>query len=177
MSPVPIPDAEALYAHFRAQIAAALGADATLAPFALVGIASGGAWIAERLHRDIGRTDWSLGVVSSTMHRDDHALYALQAQAARTELPFRVEGCHILLIDDVLLTGRTIRAAINELFDFGRPASVRLGVLVDRQAYQLPIRADYCALALDWPRTDRLSLLRDDSPDLRFRFAVESSSP
>ena len=116
-------DAEALYAELREGVRTLWREDA-----ALVGIWSGGAWLAERLQADLGLTGRH-GVISSTLHRDDFGSRGL-AGAAPTELPFAIEGRHIVLIDDVLYTGRTIRAVVNELYDFGRPASVQLAVLV-----------------------------------------------
>ena len=92
----------------------------------LVGIWSGGAWLAERLQADLGRSG-AAGVISSTLHRDDFGSRGMAAGTDATKLPFAIDGSHILLIDDVLYTGRTIRAVINELYDFGRPASVQPG--------------------------------------------------
>ena len=122
-------DAEALYVELKRAVQALLAAGPQ--PTHLVGVATGGAWLAERLQRELGLPGQA-GVVVSTLHRDDYAQRGLSASAAQTHLPFDVEGAHILLIDDVLYTGRTLRAVLNELFDHGRPASVRLAVLVDR---------------------------------------------
>ena len=108
----------------------------------LVGITSGGAWLAERLHRDLALPGRA-GVISSVMHRDDFSSRGLAAASAQTQLDFDVNGAAIILLDDVLYTGRTIRAVLNELFDYGRPASVQLAVLVDRGHRELPIKADY----------------------------------
>ena len=157
-------DAEALYAELREGVRALWREDA-----ALVGIWSGGAWLAERLQADLG-LEGRHGVISSTLHRDDFGSRGL-AGAAPTELPFAIEGRHIVLIDDVLYTGRTIRAVVNELYDFGRPASVQLAVLVDRGGRELPIAAAYAAARLVLPATQRLSLAR--APDGRFSFLVE----
>ena len=115
-------DAESLYAELCHGVRALL-ADGTRPGAALVGIWSGGAWLAERLHADLG-LPVSHGVISSTLHRDDFGSRGLAAGTDPTQLPFAIDGSHIVLIDDVLYTGRTIRAVINELFDFGRPASV-----------------------------------------------------
>ena len=117
-------DAESLYAELRQGVRALL-ADGSRPDAALVGIWSGGAWLAERLQRDLGLTG-AHGVISSTLHRDDFGERGLAAGTDPTQLPFAIEGRHIVLVDDVLYTGRTIRAVINELFDFGRPASVTL---------------------------------------------------
>lgn len=154
-------DAEALYAALVQRIGACLKPGA-----ALVGIRSGGAWIAERLQRDL-RLGGEHGVISSALHRDDYSSRGL-ARAEPTRLPFEVEGRHILLIDDVLYTGRTIRAAINELYDFGRPASVTLAVLVDRGGRELPIEAACSVATISLDRTERLSLVRDDAGAFSF---------
>ena len=132
----------------------------------LVGITSGGAWLAERLQADLG---WSVpaGVISSAMHRDDFARRGL-ADGGVTRLPFEIEGAHLWIIDDVLYTGRTVRAVINELYDYGRPASVRLAVLVDRGGRELPIQADCAAARLSLPADQKLSLQRDTDGRLTF---------
>ncbi len=128
-------------------------------PVVLAGIPSGGAWLAERLHRDMGLSG-APGVVSSSMHRDDFSKRGLSI-SAQTTLPFEVNGAHVLLIDDVLYTGRTLRAVINELFDHGRPASVRLAVLVDRGGRELPIEAQFVAARVQMGTDESLSLARD----------------
>ena len=139
----------------------------------LVGITSGGAWLAERLQRDLGMSGES-GQVSSVMHRDDFAQRGLSA-GGQTSLPFEVDGADILVLDDVLYTGRTIRAVLNEIFDYGRPARVQLAVLVDRGGRQLPIQADYAAARVALPETQSLALARDESG--RFSFEVEIKAP
>ncbi len=138
----------------------------------LVGITSGGAWLAERLHKDLGLAG-TPGVISSAMHRDDYARRGLSA-TAQTQLDFDVNGAHILVLDDVLYTGRTIRAVLNELFDYGRPASVALAVLVDRGGRELPIQADYAAARMSLPTDQALALARD--PGGLFTFQVERAS-
>jgi pyrimidine operon attenuation protein/uracil phosphoribosyltransferase len=164
----PLPDAEALYAELASSVNQLLSASA--APVVLAGITSGGAWLAERLQRDLGLSG-AAGVISSSMHRDDFAQRGL-ASSAQTVLPFDVNGAHVLLIDDVLYTGRTLRAVINELFDYGRPASVRLAVLVDRGGRELPIEANVCAARVELPAGRSLELARDDSG--RLSFVLES---
>ena len=132
----------------------------------LVGITSGGAWLAERLQVDLGLSE-PAGVISSAMHRDDFARRGL-ADGGVTRLPFEIEGAHLWIIDDVLYTGRTVRAVINELYDYGRPASVRLAVLVDRGGRELPIQADCAAARLSLPADQKLSLQRDTDGRLTF---------
>jgi len=163
-SPSHLPDAEALYAELARGVKQLLASSP--APVVLAGITSGGAWLAERLQADLGLPG-PAGVISSSMHRDDFAQRGL-ASSAQTVLPFDVNGAHVLLIDDVLYTGRTLRAVINELFDYGRPASVRLAVLVDRGGRELPIEANLCAARADVPANRSLELARDGSGRLSF---------
>lgn len=159
-------DAEALYRELLQ------GVRALMAPTTrLAGIASGGAWLAERLHKDLGLAG-APGVLSSALHRDDFAQRGLSA-SAQTTLPFDVEGADILLLDDVLYTGRTLRAVLNELFDYGRPARVRLAVLVDRGGRELPVQADFAAARVALPPTQSLALARDAQG--RFHFQIEEA--
>ena len=124
---------------------------------ALVGIQSGGAWVARALNGKLARPA-PLGSLSVSFYRDDFDTRGLKRAVQPSDLPFDVEGAHILLVDDVLMTGRTIRAAMNELFDFGRPASIRLAVLFDIGHRQLPIRADICGETLALPPHQRVEL-------------------
>ena len=160
---VPLPDAEALYQRLRGGLAPWLTGDTRL-----VGIPSGGDWLAQRLYRDLNLAD-APGVVSSAMHRDDFAQRGMSS-SGQTRLPFEVNGADILLLDDVLYTGRTLRAVLNELFDYGRPARVRLAVLVDRGGRQLPVAADFAAATLAVP--DELGLrLAQQAGQLAFEYA------
>jgi len=161
-------DAEALYADLLAGVGRLLQPET-----ALVGIWSGGAWLAERLHRDL-RLATEPGTISSALHRDDYGSRGMAASADHTRLPFDVDGRPIVLIDDVLYTGRTIRAVINELFDFGRPASVTLAVLVDRGGRELPIQPAFSAARVALPRGQRLSLARDEAG--RFSFDIKDAA-
>jgi pyrimidine operon attenuation protein/uracil phosphoribosyltransferase len=161
-------DAEALYADLLEGVRRILRPDTVL-----VGVWSGGAWLAERLQRDL-KLAGEPGVISSALHRDDFGSRGLSAGADHTKLPFEVEGRHILLLDDVLYTGRTIRAAINELYDFGRPASVVLAVLVDRGGRELPIAAAVSAARITLPGEQRLSLARSDAG--RFSFDIKEGT-
>ena len=155
-------DAEALYADLLDGVRGVMQPDSIL-----VGIWRGGAWLAERLQRDLQRAG-ECGVISSALHRDDFGSRGMSASADHTRLPFDVNGKPIVLIDDVLYTGRTIRAVINELYDFGRPASVTLAVLVDRGGRELPIAAAVSAARITLPKTQRLSLARDDAGQFSF---------
>lgn len=155
-------DAEALYLELKKGVQRLLTSDT-----ALVGIWSGGAWLAERLAADLGV---AAGTISSALHRDDFGSRGL-AKADHTTLPFDVNGRDILLIDDVLYTGRTTRAVINELFDFGRPARVQLAVLVDRGGRELPIEPAFSAARVTLKADQSLRLAR--SEDRRFTFEVK----
>jgi pyrimidine operon attenuation protein/uracil phosphoribosyltransferase len=154
-------DAEALYTDLLSGVRSLLQPNA-----ALVGIWSGGAWLAERLQRDL-KLPGEIGVISSALHRDDFSSRGLSS-ADPTKLPFEIDGRPIVLIDDVLYTGRTTRAVINELFDFGRPASVTLAVLVDRGGRELPIHPAYSAARITLPRDQKLRLARDDAGHFSF---------
>ena len=119
---------------------------------ALVGIHSGG--VGGRAPARQTQCSEALGQLAVTLHRDDFGKIGLHPQRKVTDIPFAVDGRHILLVDDVLFTGRTLRAAINELFDFGRPASVKLAVLADRSGRELPYSADYTATTLNLQPTN-----------------------
>ena len=106
----------------------------------MVGIHSGGVLVAERLHKAMGLND-ELGTLNSGFYRDDFSSSGLKAQLKPSSMPLSIDERHIVLVDDVLYTGRTIRGAMNELFDYGRPASVTLVVLIDRGHRELPIQA------------------------------------
>lgn len=160
-------DAEALYQELLRGVRQLMSAQTRL-----VGVTSGGAWLAERLHKDLG-LDGKPGVISSAMHRDDFAKRGLSGTSQQTQLPFDVRDARILLLDDVLYTGRTIRAAINELFDYGRPASVQLAVMVDRGGRELPLQADLAAARVSLSANQSLALARDAQG--RFSFQVEGA--
>ena len=146
---------------------------AELGPFELVGLAMGGAWIAERLAKDLGLPHY--GVINVAFHRDDYAekgMTALRtAGTMTTHLPFDVNGSNVILIDDVLLTGRTVRAALNELFDFGRPAQVELMVLADRGNRELPVSANFVGEIVSVPDHQILALEKDTAG--KFSFVLE----
>ncbi len=157
-------DAESLYAELLK------GVRSLLTPTTrLVGITSGGAWLAARLQKDL-HLEGEAGSISSAMHRDDFAQRGL-SDGGQTKLPFEVNGAHLIVLDDVLYTGRTIRAVLNELFDYGRPAQVQLAVLVDRGGRQLPIQADFAAARVVLPATQSLALTKDDNG--QFHFSVK----
>ena len=157
-------DAQALYQQLLMSLQNMLVSEAHL-----VGITSGGAWLAERLQRDLAR-QVPFGIVSSSLHRDDFSKRGM-AESIATKLPFEVEGAVIWLIDDVLFTGRTIRAVVNELFDYGRPKAVHLAVLVDRSGRELPIQADVAVTHVDLPAEQTLRLKQDSQG--QFAFSLE----
>lgn len=158
-------DAEALYDNLLTGLRRIVTPETTL-----VGVWSGGAWLAERLNADLG-IKTPHGVISSALHRDDFSSRGMSTTKDATHLPFEVEGRHILLIDDVLYTGRTTRAVINELFDFGRPARVQLAVLVDRGGRQLPIEPAFSAARVTLAPGQSLRLAR--AGEGRFSFEVK----
>ncbi|MDR1709151.1 MAG: bifunctional pyr operon transcriptional regulator/uracil phosphoribosyltransferase PyrR [Candidatus Accumulibacter sp.] len=164
MPPLPtLPDAEAQCAALADLIRPELKADT-----ALVGIHSGGVWIARRLKELLGVAG-GIGLIDVSFYRDDFGEKGLHPQVKPTSIPFEVEGRPVILVDDVLYTGRTTRAAINELFDYGRPASVRLAVLADRGGRELPIYAEFCAWEVELADSQELVLEADEAGRLRWR--------
>lgn len=165
-----MPTAEELYLALLEKIRIAYPGDQKNI-LSIAGIYRGGAWIAQRLAEDLGLGD--AGSINVALHRDDYASKGLHASAPPTHCPFTVNGREILLIDDVLYTGRTVRAAINEIFDFGRPLRVRLGVLVNRTEFgmrELPYAADFSGIELILPHHQILTLQQQDN---RFVFTIE----
>lgn len=150
-----LPDAETLINQLAAQIQPRLNADASL-----IGIHTGGAWIAQRLHDQL-KIPSPLGFLDISFYRDDFARIGLHPQVKPSHIPFDVEGRNIILVDDVLYTGRTVRAAMNELFDYGRPASIELAVLVDRGGRELPVFARYSGATLALADNQNIELKKD----------------
>jgi len=142
---------------------------------ALVGMHTGGVWVMEALGRRLNLGHLPTGTVDTSFYRDDYTQRGLHDDVKPSRIPFDVEDRHILLIDDVLNTGRSVRAAMNLLFDYGRPASIRLAVLVDRGGRQLPICADYAGLRLDLPAGKRVNLEKD--ADGRLTLVVSGRKP
>ncbi|HEX8873557.1 MAG TPA: bifunctional pyr operon transcriptional regulator/uracil phosphoribosyltransferase PyrR [Nitrosospira sp.] len=142
---------------------------------ALVGIHTGGAWLAERLHRDL-KLSLPFGTLDISFYRDDFDRIGLHAQVRPSDIPFEVEGSHIILVDDVLYTGRTIRAAINELFDYGRPASIRLAALIDRGGRELPVGPQYVGATLALPSDKMLALEKSSTGRLSLRLYDKNPS-
>jgi pyrimidine operon attenuation protein/uracil phosphoribosyltransferase len=158
--PHALPEAEATLSALADRMRGAVAFDAKF-----VGIYSGGAWIAERLAQLI-EGDHAVGFIDVSFYRDDFSRKGLKPEVKRTELPFEVEGATIVLIDDVLYTGRSVRAAVNELFDYGRPARVELAVLVDRGGRELPIEATYAGVRLAVARNLSIVLSRNEEGKL-----------
>ncbi len=132
-----------------------------LAGMVLVGIRTGGVFLAERLRQNILRKkgiDLSTGIIDITLYRDDWTMLSQTPEVKKAEIHFSIEGKHVLLVDDVLFTGRTIRAAIDALLDLGRPRRVELAVLVDRGHRELPIQADYVGKMLETSRQDSVNV-------------------
>ena len=160
-----LPDAERLCEQLAAELKPKITPKT-----AMVGLYTGGAWLAERLHPMLGLKT-ALGLMDIAFYRDDYEARGLKHDPKRTKIPFDVNGAELLLVDDVLYSGRTVRAAMNELFDYGRPASISLVVLADRGGRQLPIYAQYCGAKVDVPAGMRLTLKRDGE---RLALALET---
>ncbi len=163
-----LPDAETVFTTLAEKMRANVQGE-----IALIGIRTGGVWLAERLHSMLGIKQ-PLGILSVSFYRDDFDQIGLHAQKKPSEIPFDVNGAHIVLVDDVLFTGRTIRAAINELFDYGRPASIRLAALVDRGGRELPIEAQYVGIEFPIP-IDKMLEVKQEKGHLSFH--VYDTSP
>jgi len=159
-----LPDPESLCAELVRQLKPKVTADT-----ALVGIHTGGVWLAERLHSALGIA-LPLGLLDISFYRDDFDKTGLHPQIKPTQIPFDVDGRHIVLVDDVLYTGRTVRGAMNELFDYGRPASISLAVLIDRGGRELPVAAQFLGARLEIPAARMLVLDRDENGKLRLKF-------
>ncbi|MFO7746923.1 MAG: bifunctional pyr operon transcriptional regulator/uracil phosphoribosyltransferase PyrR [Orrella sp.] len=168
-----MPSAETLYARLKEGVNALI-ADLPKEKVHLVGILSGGAWLAERLQKDLGLPG-AVGTLNISFYRDDFDRIGLHNQTTPSDIPFDVVDRHLIVVDDVLYTGRTIRAAMNELFDYGRPASVKLVVLIDRNERQLPICADFAAWESIAPPDGNLVLLQTEQGG--FSLHIESETP
>ena len=162
-----LPDAESLVAKLADQIRRDAGPSV-----ALVGIYTGGVWIAERLHRMLGLAT-PIGTIDVAFYRDDYKRTGLRPGVKPSDIPFKVEDADIILVDDVLFTGRTIRAALNEIFDYGRPASIRLAALVDRGGRQLPICPQFVGAAMQVAPEQSIELRQEAG---RFTLALMSRS-
>lgn len=165
MSASRLPDAEELLQQLIAQMRPAVTAET-----ALIGIVTGGAWLAERLHEAL-KLKVPCGTLDVSFYRDDFQHKGLKRQVAPSDIPFDVEGRDLILVDDVLYTGRTIRAAMNELFDYGRPARIRLASLVDRGGRELPIAAQFVGATIEI--TQNVELKRDAQGRLSLAYSTD----
>ena len=155
-----LPDAEKIFTELEKKLRPDINENV-----ALVGVRTGGMWLAERLHRDLGLTQ-PLGMLDISFYRDDFDRIGLHPDVKPSDISFEVADSHIILVDDVIYTGRTIRAAMNELFDYGRPASIRLAILVDRGGRELPIAAQYVGATLDLASDKSLGLQQGEDGKL-----------
>ena len=164
-------DAEALYRDLLAQVRAGLTG---VADAAIVGIHSGGAWLAERLAAGLG-LESRLGFIDVSFYRDDYARKGLHPDVKPTRIEFNVDGATIVLVDDVLYTGRTVRAAINVLFDYGRPARIMLAALLERGGRELPVAADFVGAHAQLAPGRSLALSRDASGQLSLKIEDDNA--
>ena len=135
---------------------------------AMVGIHTGGVWVAEQLHRQLGLEE-PLGSLDISFYRDDFTRIGMNPVVQPSELPFSIDDRHLILVDDVLHTGRTIRAAMNELFDYGRPASIVLATLVERDGRELPIQANVVGRHMQLDPDQHIKLSGPDPLKLELR--------
>lgn len=156
-----IPAPEALIASLAAELEPVVSRAADEPPI-MVGIHSGGVWIAERLHRLLN-LETALGSIDISFYRDDFSRIGLNPEVKASRLPQDIEDREILLVDDVLQTGRTIRAAMNELFSYARPAKISLAVLVDRSGRELPIQPDFVGVHVDLGKDEHIKLTGPDT--------------
>src|SRR5688500_4409455 len=166
----PLPDAEQLLEALTAKMRPEVGPET-----GLIGIHTGGVWLAERLHDALG-VKAPLGSLDVSFYRDDYEKIGLHRDVKRSNVPFDVEGRELVIVDDVLYTGRTIRAAMNELFDYGRPARIRLAAIIDRGGRELPIAAQWTAGTVDVPEGHGIELKRDERGRLSLAW-YEKSAP
>jgi pyrimidine operon attenuation protein / uracil phosphoribosyltransferase len=167
---IKLPEAEELCAQLVTELKPHIGPKT-----AMVGLYTGGVWLAERLHKDLALKT-PLGLMDIAFYRDDYSARGLKHDPKRTKIPFDVNGAELLLVDDVLNSGRTVRAAMNELFDYGRPASISLVVLADRGGRQLPIAAQYCGAKVDVPGGMRLRLNREANGKLALALEKQNAA-
>ncbi len=156
----PLPDAEVLLARLTELMRASVSPDT-----ALIGIHTGGVWLAQRLHKALALKK-PLGTIDVSFYRDDYGSRGLHPKVKPSDIPFEVADADIILVDDVLYTGRTIRAAMNELFDYGRPQSIRLAALIDRGGRQLPIAAQFVGAEISVAEGEQIELGKNEQDQL-----------
>ncbi|MHB1528488.1 MAG: bifunctional pyr operon transcriptional regulator/uracil phosphoribosyltransferase PyrR [Acidiferrobacteraceae bacterium] len=138
----------------------------------MIGIYTGGVWVAQRLHEALGLEE-PIGTLDISFYRDDFTRVGVHPQVKTSDLPVNIEDRHVILVDDILHTGRTIRAALNEIFDYGRPASVLLAVLVDRTGRELPVQPDVCGHSMSLAPHQHVKLVNRDAPELRIQEGLD----
>ncbi len=156
----PLPDAEVLLARLTELMRPGVSPDT-----ALIGIHTGGVWLAQRLHKALALRK-PLGTIDVSFYRDDYGSRGLHPKVKPSDIPFEVADADIILVDDVLYTGRTIRAAMNELFDYGRPQSIRLAALIDRGGRQLPIAAQFVGAEISVAEGEQIELGKNEQDQL-----------
>ncbi|MFA5985386.1 MAG: bifunctional pyr operon transcriptional regulator/uracil phosphoribosyltransferase PyrR [Methylococcaceae bacterium] len=124
----------------------------------MIGIRTGGVWVAEQLHKRLGLTE-PLGLLDISFYRDDFSQIGVNPNVKPSQLPSHIEGRDIILVDDVFYTGRTIRAALNEIFDYGRPNQVVLAVLIERDGKQIPLSPDCIGVRMNLNPSQRIKLI------------------
>ncbi len=170
MTPDEIPDAQALVKRLLDLIRPIAQAQTVM-----IGVHTGGAWIAEQLHSALGLTT-PLGFLDISFYRDDFARVGLNPQVKKSTIPLDIEDASIILVDDVLYTGRTVRAAMNELFDYGRPKRIDLAVLADRGGRELPVAARFVGTTVSLAERQSLNLTRNDAGRLRFALVEKNDA-
>ena len=163
-----LPDAEVLISQLAKEMRPYISANT-----GLIGIHTGGVWVANRIHKILG-VSLPLGEIDVSFYRDDYSKRGLNHTVRPSSIGFDVENKEIILIDDVLNSGRTARAAINEVFDHGRPNRVMLGILLDRGERQLPIRANFTAKSISVEKHKKISLEQKNDGLLTFSIRMEN---
>ena len=154
-SVIALPDAEAVYQQLSSDIKQFISNKNLQQPL-LIGIRTGGAWLAQRLQQTLELPE--LGILDISFYRDDFDERGLATQVKGSKLPDSIENRAIILVDDVLMSGRTIRAAMNEIFDYGRPSSIHLVSLIDIGQRQLPIQADLIGARIELEENQKIKL-------------------
>lgn len=164
-----LPDAEKLLLRLADGMRPQVGKDTQL-----VGIHTGGVWLAERLNRilELARP---IGMIDVSFYRDDYESRGLHPSVKSSQMPFSVDDADVVLVDDVLFTGRTIRAALNVLFDYGRPRRVRLAALIDRGGRELPVAAQFVGAELSVGDNEQIDLVRDEAGRLDLKVVMRDA--
>lgn len=170
MTPNDIPDAQVLLNSLLEQIRPEVRQETVM-----IGVHTGGAWIAEQLHAALGLST-PLGFLDISFYRDDFARVGLNPQVKKSTIPLDIEDASIILVDDVLYTGRTVRAAMNELFDYGRPRRIDLAVLADRGGRELPVAARFIGTRVSLADNQSLNLTRDPNGQLHFALVEKKNA-